>query len=180
MIYYFGTFNPIHLGHIRIANEIGQAFKDKVCFVPAYDSPWKPGLKDNFNHRCKMIKLCGQTCSKIEKDLPQPSYTYKTVKHIIGTTEDVRGDGRLQMIVGADQFIEIEKWKNYEFLRDNCFFIVIPRNDLYIKGMMEKGFKYCIYAMNENISSTEVRNGNLSFVTKEVADYIIENKLYKS
>ena len=178
MIYYFGTFNPIHIGHIKIANEISQAFKQEVCFIPAYDSPWKKDL-NNFKHRCKMIKLSNQICLDIEKKLPTPSYTYNTVKYLQEFGR-LRGDGKLQMIIGMDAFNNIEKWHKWEYLRQNCFFMVIPRKEnIDIQKKIEDGFNFCIYSFEDlPYSSTMVRNGNLSKVTAKVREYILENKLY--
>ena len=181
MIYYFGTFNPIHKGHVEIANKIKQSFNEDVCLIPAYDSPWKPNLKYNYEHRINMIKMCKLTCSDIESKLPTPSYTVQTVKELINNSP-YKNPGRLKFIIGYDQFFNIEKWKDWEYLRDNCFFIVIPREmdktDIY--SMLDKGFNFCIFGMHYiNISSTEIRNGNYDLVPEDCRNYMLACSLYK-
>lgn len=174
MIYYFGTFNPIHKGHVEIANKIKQSFNEDVCLIPAYDSPWKPNLKDNYDDRITMIKMCNLKYSDIESKLPTPSYTVQTVKEIINNSE-YKNPGRLKFIIGYDQFFNIEKWKDWEYLRDNCFFIVIPRemDKIDIYSMLDKGFNFCIFGMKYiNISSTEVRKGNLDLVPDTIRNYV--------
>jgi nicotinate-nucleotide adenylyltransferase len=177
MIYYFGTFNPIHKGHLQIASEVEKYFNDIVEFIPAYDSPWKPGLKDNYNHRLEMIKLCTCHVINLESKLPTPSYTAQSVMAL-----KTPGETRLKVIIGIDAFKNIKSWKKWEYLKDNCFFIIIPRcNEDYnsILDLTEENIKFCIFGMTPiNISSTEVRKGNLDFVTPEVANYIKEHKLY--
>ena len=167
MIYYFGTFNPIHNGHIIIAEYV-QKWYGHVIFVPAYDSPWKPGLKDNYEHRCNMIKLCGFECSKIEKELPTPSYTYQTINALYN------GE-KITFITGADQFAVLEQWKNYEEIIKKCKFIVMARGGIKINRNVE----YEVLPLPEiNISSTQVRDGILTCVPDNVAEYIRKNNLY--
>ena len=181
MIYYFGTFNPIHKGHIQIANQIENIFDEPVCFVPAFNSPWKPNLT-SFDKRVDMIKLCGQRCDTIEEikclsKIHEPTYTSETVKKI---KERDRIHTRLKFIIGYDQFFNIEKWHDWEYLRDNCFFIVIPRKGEYnIDSMLDKNFNFVIAGIKMmDISSTEIRNGNREFVPEEVENYISACSLY--
>lgn len=188
MIYYFGTFNPIHKGHLKIAKSVEKVYKDTVCFVPAYDSPWKPDLKENFEHRCKMITLCNGLTSNIEKFLPTPSYTYQTVQKIYETEQQ-----KVKMIIGYDQFFSLPKWKHPEILQSLCEFIVIPRDidlcgaDLNweFRNMVRDGWEAKLLPMPLiPASSTDIRksikeNKKVNNLEKPVFEYIEEHGLYK-
>ena len=190
MIFYFGTFNPVHIGHLKIAERIEQLYKEPVIFIPAYDSPWKPDLKENFEHRVKMIRLCGQACSDIEKNLPTPSYTYQTVNLLY----DLFGKswGKVKMIIGYDQYFSLPKWKRPATLKRKCQFIVIPRdNDLarqenffeHAKMKADGWDAHIIEMPMLNISSSEIRerlhnNEPVSYLAPQVLKYIRENNLY--
>ncbi|MCQ2743354.1 MAG: nicotinate (nicotinamide) nucleotide adenylyltransferase [bacterium] len=183
MIFYFGTFNPVHLGHIKIADSVKKAYNDKVVFVPAYDSPWKPDLKNSFESRCKMIELCNQEVCRIEKDLPTPSYTYQTVEILSETW------GTVKIIVGYDQYFSLPKWKNPDILKKLCKFIVIPReigvseeeiNDK-LQSMNSEGWESELFKIPLiNISSSEIRktlvqNKASNDISPDVLRYIKEN-----
>lgn len=186
MIFYFGTFNPVHNGHLYIANAVKQVYKEEVIFVPAYDSPWKPDLKDNFIHRVSMLKLCNVLVSEIEKDLPTPSYTYQTVNELYKENKPVK------MIIGYDQFFSLSKWKRPITLKKKCEFIVIPREiggcwgdwKIEIKRMKEDGWKSKLLEIPlQSISSSEIRtrleHGEpVSYIKPEVLKYIQEYNLY--
>ena len=186
MIFYFGTFNPIHNGHLYIAEKITELYNDTVVFVPAYDSPWKPDLKESFEHRCNMIKLCGGEVSDIERNLPTPSYTYQTVEELFKKYNPVK------MIVGYDQFFSLEKWKHPEILQTYCEFIVIPRDiggcwgdwKFEYKKMKSKGWKASLVEMPlQDVSSSLIRKllsekKPCSYVPESVLDYIYTNNLY--
>ena len=182
MIFYFGTFNPIHNGHLHIADIVSNTL-GKVIFVPAYDSPWKIELKETYEHRTKMIQLCGKETSDIEKSLPTPSYTYQTIEKLYENL------GKINFIIGYDQFFSLEKWKHFEILKEKCHFIVIPRNVKQctsLNEMKEKGWDFQSIAMNcIDISSSDIRNrvkegkDIYGLVPKQVESYIKDNKLYK-
>ena len=169
MIYYFGTFNPIHNGHVIMAHLI-QKHYEHVIFVPAYDSPWKPNLKDNYEHRCNMIELCGFECSKVEKELPTPSYTYQTINALYN------GE-KINFIIGADQFTQLEKWKNYEQVIDKCKFYVMKRDNISIPKL---NVEYEILPFGQiTASSTEVREKHDYILVPDVVEeYIKKNNLY--
>lgn len=167
MIFYFGTFNPVHLGHIKIADLVKKAYNDKVVFVPAYDSPWKPDLKNSFESRCKMIELCNQEVCRIEKDLPTPSYTYQTVKILSETWNPVK------IIVGYDQFFSLPKWKNSEMLKKLCKFIVIPREIGETAGEISNKFQTMI---NENWDAELFKIPLINISSSEIRKTLVQNK----
>ena len=179
MIFYFGTFNPIHKGHLQIAKKVEEIRRDEVIFVPAYDSPWKPNLRNNYQHRVNMLKLCNVKYLEVEKELPTPSYTYRTVDYLY---EEY---GIVNFIIGYDQFFSLPQWNRADILRDLCKFIVIPREGIErvnwkLIAMKEEGYKFKVLPISLIPgSSTEVRNGNLDLVVPAVKIYIQEFNLYE-
>lgn len=180
MIVYGGTFNPVHNGHIQIAKHVEELYKEPVIFIPAYDSPWKPELKDTFEDRCNMLKLANVKYFIIEQELPTPSYTYQTINELY--------DGeRIKFIIGTDQFKVLYGWKHSEILKEKCEFLVIKRNLDMLPELCEddkflnflKDCKFTIIPMDPiDVSSTQVRNGRLDLVPEPVKEYILKNSLY--
>ena len=128
---FFGTFNPIHIGHLVIANHLVE-FSDleEVWFVITPKSPFKVkhSLLDN-NHRYQMVfeaikdypKL---KASKIEFNLPQPNYTINTLLHF---QEEYGDEHHFCLIMGEDNLKSFHKWKNYEVILENHQIFVYPR-----------------------------------------------------
>ena len=121
---FFGTFNPIHIGHLVIANHLVEfSDLDEVWFVITPQSPFKvkQSLLDN-NHRYQMVYEAVQDYpklrpSKIEFDLPQPNYTTNTLAHL----DDTYGkDHRFSLIMGEDNLKGFHKWKNYEVILEHA------------------------------------------------------------
>ena len=121
---YFGTFNPIHIGHLVIANHLVEfSDLDEVWFVITPKSPFKTKktLLDN-NHRYQMVFEAVRDYpklkpSKIEFDLPQPNYTIRTLVHL----EEKYGidDYNFCLLMGEDNLKSFHKWKNYETILEN-------------------------------------------------------------
>ncbi len=126
-----GTFNPIHYGHLSIAEEIRSKFNlDKVIFIPTNIPPHKePADLADAKQRSIMTYLATVTnplfdVSTFEVDKGGKSYTIDTVKYF----HQLFGkDIQLYFIVGADMLIEIFNWKNIEELLRICRFIAVPR-----------------------------------------------------
>lgn len=187
--YFFGTFNPPHLAHKKVAKEVlNQLGKksgfEKVIFVPSFFPPHKKTL--DFKHRYDMCCLTfgKKNVSDIEKTIEAPNYTYKTIEKL----------GKCYFIIGYDAFFELESWKKPEYLKKMLTFIVVRRNDdnldeKKIQENFEKmktlGYNYVIANISPiDISSHEIR---LKFknsqsikktVTKKVEEYIYEHQLY--
>ncbi|NAS10808.1 nicotinate (nicotinamide) nucleotide adenylyltransferase [Poritiphilus flavus] len=128
---YFGTFNPIHIGHLVIANHMVEfSDLDEVWFVVTPKSPFKvkKTLLDN-NHRFQMVYEAVKDFpklipSKIEFDLPQPNYTINTLIHL----EEKYPEGyRFSLIMGEDNLQSFHKWKNYELILERHQLYVYPR-----------------------------------------------------
>ena len=127
---FFGTFNPVHSGHLTIANYMAEfSDLDQVWFVVTPLSPFKKksSLLSN-NHRYQMIdravenyaKLC---VSDIEFGLSQPNYTINTLVHL----EEKYPDFMFALIMGEDNLKSFHKWKNYESILERHHIYVYPR-----------------------------------------------------
>lgn len=121
--YFFGTFNPIHNGHLTIANYVVEHTDiDKVIFVVNPNSPFKEHKDDllDFDYRCKLINEAIENynkleCSSIEatlidKNKADKCYTYNTLCNLKKLYGDV---SEIVLILGEDNFANIEKFLNY-------------------------------------------------------------------
>lgn len=126
-----GTFDPIHLGHLRVAEEVGEELElEKVYLIPAALPPHKEIRPITpFHDRLKMIQLATKDSPCLEPmDLEGRrqglSYTIETLKELHSIFPH---SPEFFFILGMDAFLEIETWKEYELLFDYCHFVVIER-----------------------------------------------------
>ena len=163
---YFGTFNPIQVGHMVIANHLVEfSDLDEVWFVVTPQSPFKTKktLLEN-HHRYQMVFEATKDFpklkpSKIEFDLPQPNYTVDTLVHL----EELYSEkNSFCLIMGEDNLKGFHKWKNYETILENYELFVYPR---IAEGKMPSQFeghsKICkVNAPIMEISSTFIRKNH--------------------
>lgn len=145
-----GTFNPIHLGHLKAAEEIIKlAGLDKICFIPSNISPHKNDqLLVDGKHRLNMIKLSIRENNKLcvsdyEISREDVSYTIYTLRYFNSKFKE----DDLFFIVGNDIFNEIETWKDYKSLFTLSNFIVIIRPGVaeafgYLPVALREVFRY--------------------------------------
>lgn len=127
---YFGTFNPIHVGHVTIANHLAEYTDlDKVWFVVTPHSPFKKksSLLDN-RQRYEMVYRATEDYQKLEPsdiefNLPQPNYTIDTLTYL----QEKYPKYEFALIMGEDNLKSFHKWKNYELILDNHHIYVYPR-----------------------------------------------------
>ena len=126
-----GTFDPVHLGHLRCAEEIREAFTlDKIIFVPSHRQPLKrTGGITPFPHRAEMLQLAIEgnrffKLSDIEHRRGGTSYSIETIEDFLS-----RGGKActLYFITGQDAFQDIRLWKDWRRLLARCHFIVMTR-----------------------------------------------------
>ncbi len=128
---YFGTFNPIHIGHLVIANHMAEfSDLDEVWLVITPHSPFKKKktLLDN-NHRYEMVYEATKDYpklrpSKIEFELPQPNYTVNTLVHL---AEKYGTNYKFSLMMGEDNLKGLHKWKNFEAILEHHKIYVYPR-----------------------------------------------------
>ena len=127
---YFGTFNPIHVGHLTIANHLAEySDLDKIWFVVTPHSPFKKksSLLDN-RQRYEMVYRATEDYLKLEPsdiefNLPQPNYTINTLTYL----KEKYPDYEFALIMGEDNLKSFHKWKNYELILDHHDIYVYPR-----------------------------------------------------
>ena len=211
-----GTFDPVHNGHLAVAGRVQEAFSlDSLWFIPAPLPPHKKGHHDNqvissFADRAAMLELAlaGRkdfTLSRIETELPTPSYTVDTLQEI---RRRLGPELKLFFIIGVDAFVEIGTWKNYLQLPALASFVVISRPAYQLARVDEvisrcypkylhdpQGFVWKTQGQGEQIhlldmepvaiSSTEIRyrvhKGQPidQWVPSAVAGYILKHGIYK-
>jgi nicotinate-nucleotide adenylyltransferase len=119
---YFGSFNPVHVGHLIIANHVlNETTIEKIWFVVSPQNPFKPsqGLLNEY-HRLHLVRLATEDdirikASDIEFNLPRPSYTATTLTYLA----EKFPEHRFSIIMGSDSFQNLPKWKNYETIVKN-------------------------------------------------------------
>ncbi|MBW2193805.1 MAG: nicotinate-nucleotide adenylyltransferase [Deltaproteobacteria bacterium] len=128
-----GTFNPIHIGHLRVAVEVKALFAlDKVYLIPAALPPHKePGGVSEAKDRMEMTRLAVSNLpdfivSDVELNRSGPSYTIDTVLHFKSALPN---NPRLYFILGLDAFLEIDTWKSYRKIFQLIPVIVMARPD---------------------------------------------------
>ena len=187
---YFGTFNPIHVGHLIIANHLVEhSDLDEIWMVITPHNPFKKkkSLLDN-QHRFEMVYKATENYSKIkpsniEFKLPQPNFTSHTLAHI----SEVYPDKEFSLIMGEDNLRSFHKWKNFETILEHHYLYVYPRIS---EGKVATQFDnhpkiQIIEAPIVQISSTMIRNGikagtNIQpLLSKEVWEYIDEMNFYR-
>ncbi|WP_136482115.1 nicotinate (nicotinamide) nucleotide adenylyltransferase [Cognatitamlana onchidii] len=127
---YFGSFNPIHVGHLIIANHIAEfSDLDQVWFVVTPHNPFKKKstLLDN-HQRLEMVYRATKDYphlepSSIEFNLPEPNYTVNTLAYL----EEKYPSHEFSLIMGEDNLKSFHKWKNYEVILDRHHIYVYPR-----------------------------------------------------
>lgn len=188
---YFGTFNPIHIGHLVIANHMVEfSDLDEVWFVVTPQSPFKTKktLLDN-HQRFEMVYEATKEYenlkpSNIEFNLPQPNYTINTLVHL---NEKYPKGYEFSLIMGEDNLKGLHKWKNYETILELHNLYVYPRIS---EGTIEHQFKEHnkitrVNAPIMEISSTFIRrehkNGkNIKpLLPPEVWKYMDEMNFYR-
>jgi len=190
-----GTFDPIHYGHLRAADEAHAAFDlSEVIFVPTGQPPHKTGGRVSpSEHRYMMTVLATVDCpyfsvSRIEIDKTGKSYTIDTLRQLKAMPE--YSDTEFYFITGLDAVMDIVSWKNPEEIMSLCKFVAVNRHGYTYKRMEElpQDLRSAIVSLEIPllaISSTELRDRirrdrSIRFlVPPSVEHYIRKYSLYK-
>ena len=187
---YFGSFNPIHIGHLVIANHLVEhSDLDQIWFVVTPHNPFKKksSLLDN-HQRLEMVYRATKDYTKlnpsdIEFNLPQPNYTINTLTYL----QEKYTDYNFSLIMGEDNLKSFHKWKNYELILKNHQIYVYPRIS---KGTIETQFDnhkkiHHVDAPIMELSSTFIRKAiktgkNIQpMLPQHVWEYLDEMNFYK-
>ncbi len=186
---FFGSFNPIHVGHMIIANVMAENTDlIKVWFVVSPQNPLKPsrGLLHEFD-RYDMVKAAiadnyKLEVSDVEFHLPKPSYTIHTLAHL---TEKHPGK-EFKLILGEDNLENFTKWKNYEQILQHHGLYVYPRPHVTNTDLKSHPNVTMIDAPLLDISATYIRNciksnKSIRYLVPEPIEQMIRTKqFYKS
>ena len=192
-----GTFNPIHNGHVSLGVYCKDELSlDKLMLIPTYTPPHKSSSElAEEEHRVNMCKLATEQygyfeVSDIEIERKGKSYTYETLNSL----KEIYTEDELYLIVGADMFLTLDKWKNPQSIFKNATIVAVPRNDddkndlvYYYDSTIKKLGAKAIVLENPvvQVSSTYIRenidNYQLikSLIDSNVYEYIVKNKLYR-
>ena len=200
VVLFGGSFNPIHFGHLKMMQTaIKQIGAQEGWFLIADQAPLKEGYETSYLDRVAMVKIMigpyrhSKLC-EIERELPKPNYTINTLKAL----NKKYPTHKFYFLIGSDQALQIDKWKDTEQLFDFATFIVYPRDNLKIedkrflelkplKGMLDvsstmiremKSFKTHPVILRkiamEGLYSKERLNDSLSFSRIRHVDGVIE------
>lgn len=192
-----GTFDPPHRGHLAVANAVRERFAlDRVLLAPAAVQPLKPdGATASFADRLRMVELLcenqpGLDASAIDGPQPDglPNYTIETLKRLRAT---LPANSEISIIVGADAFLALRKWKDPEELLREARWIVVSRPGFDLRSLdamsLTPDQRANIQILGDfanPVSATEVRerlhdrDKAAGLVPPQVLDYIHAHHLY--
>lgn len=186
---FFGSFNPIHVGHLALANYfIEFTDLDNLWFVVSPQNPLKKRntLLDDY-HRLHLVRLAIEDypkkyhASNVEFDMPKPSFTIDTLTYL----SEKHPNDEFILIMGADNLVTLHKWKNYAELIKKHKIYVYPRPNIDISKINTKANYKIFDAPLIEISSSFIREAiqeqkNVDFfMHSKVAQYIDEMNFYR-
>ncbi len=125
-----GTFNPIHFGHLRMAQEMAEALNlDEVRFIASANPPHKTAPEVSAEQRAKMVQLAiaDNPIFKLDtRELNRDGASY-TIDTLISLQEELGADAALCLIMGSDAFVHLNTWHRWQALIDYCHIILVLR-----------------------------------------------------
>ena len=187
---YFGSFNPIHKGHIALAEwVVEQGLCDELIFIVSPQNPLKSAteLAPEFSR----YEMCEMACSSsrypekikvsaVEFVLEKPSYTINTLRYL---RENFGADMEFSLLLGADNIESFDRWREYEEILRDYRLLVYPREGYSVKKFADR-ITFLTDAPLFDYAATDIRTeitDGKNFTAKvcpAVANYIIQNKLY--
>lgn len=188
---YFGSFNPIHKGHIALAEwVVEQGLCDELIFIVSPQNPLKE--QSELAPEFSRYEMCELACkasrypeqikvSAVEFVLEKPSYTINTLRYL---RENFGADMKFSILLGADNIENFDRWREYEEILRDYPLLVYPREGYSVEKFADKItflenaplFDYAATDIRKSISEGEDFRNRLC---AEVAHYILQNKLYK-
>ena len=188
---YFGSFNPIHKGHIALAEwVVEQGLCDELIFIVSPQNPFKEqeGLAPEFSRyemcelACKASRYPEQIkVSAVEFVLEKPSYTINTLRYL---RENFGSEMQFSILMGADNIENFDKWREYEEILRDYPLLVYPREGYSVEKFADK-ITFLENAPLFDFAATDIRTmiaegeDFRDKLSAEVAHYIIQNHLYK-
>ena len=191
ILLYFGSFNPIHKGHIALAEwVVEQGLCDELIFIVSPQNPFKEqeGLAPEFSRyemcelACKASRYPEQIkVSAVEFVLEKPSYTINTLRYL---RENFGSEMKFSILMGADNIENFNKWREYEEILRDYPLLVYPREGYSVEKFADK-ITFLENAPLFDFAATDIRTmiaegeDFREKLSAEVAHYIIQNKLYR-
>lgn len=208
-VYYGGTFDPVHLGHLAVAKEAQEALHADIAFLPSADPPHRAPTSANALQRAEMVELAiaghsGLSCDRRELERSGKSYSIDTLREIRAEQRDWQP---IVWLIGMDAFVGLDTWHDWLDLFTLCHFVIAHRPGQSLDVMSARLQQECqgrwldgpdalrvqpaglLYSMPIDLryeSSTAVRQellnqqGRSGLVPKTVAEYIQFHQLYAS
>ncbi|MFC0878201.1 nicotinate (nicotinamide) nucleotide adenylyltransferase [Saccharicrinis sp. FJH2] len=182
---FFGSFNPIHKGHVEIAEFIlKNSDLEEIWFVVSPENPWKTEQKKpSSDIRLKMVQLAIENktefrATNFEEQLPKPSYTYQSLRYLSSKYPE----NNFVLLIGGDNLAEFRKWGNYEKILSEYEVWAYPRNQttdtdksLNIKLIKAPLLDYSSTEIRENLQNNASKDTRID---SKVLKFITKNKLY--
>jgi nicotinate-nucleotide adenylyltransferase len=181
---FFGSFNPIHIGHLIVASIMAEHV-DRVWFVVSPQNPFKKNksLLHEFD-RYEMVEKAIQDNFKfqitdVEFSMPKPNYTIDTLAYLT----EKHPDHTFKLIIGSDNLVQFPKWKNYRKILDHHGLLVYPRPNAGDSALSSDPGITFIDAPLLDISASYIRKAvkekrSIRYLVPEVVEKHIENKGY--
>jgi nicotinate-nucleotide adenylyltransferase len=183
---FFGSFNPIHIGHLVIANVMAQNTDlDKVWFVVSPQNPLKKSktLLHEFD-RYDMVRMAindnpDLDVTDIEFRMPKPSYTIDTLVYL----KEKHPQNDFVLIIGEDNLVDFPKWKNYQRILEDYSLYVYPRPKVEASELVNHARVKMINAPLLDISATYIRecikkNHSIRYLVPDEVDAYIRYKKF--
>ena len=204
-----GTFDPIHNGHIQLAEKLYEVFKIPITFMPTGIPPHKAPPIATDRQRLEMLELAiankpNFQIERMEIDANDFGYTYRTMQQL---RQKVGKEIPIYFLIGGDSLLTLDTWHYWETILDTINFVVAWREGYYLEQMTSKtlidifnknksndllninsisGKFYELNFTPQNVSSTLIRKhvhdglDVTNLVPLAVADYIRQHQLYKN
>ena len=176
---YFGAFNPVHDGHVSVANYVLNNCKlDKVWLILTPQSPHKRNnILIDFKHRYSMLQIAFEKHKNIlpkdvEKNLQSPNYSIDTLEYL----KAKNAKNIFSVIIGNDNMDKFTTWKEYNRIIENHKIYVYPRKSLLGESKMVHQNIHHLNGPHIDVSATEIRK---SIATNQVSNLKIHPKVFK-
>ena len=161
-----GTFNPIHNGHLRLAQELADALNfSEVRFIPSANPPHKTAPQVSAAHRAEMVKLAisSNPIFKLDAHELQRTGASYTIDTLISLQEELGGSVALCLMMGSDAFSKLNTWHRWQALLDYCHIILVQRPASATQPQLSEELSVLLHDhYTENIS--DLTNENAGYI----------------